>query len=135
MQKPALTVLDGEFTIHRYAPTTPVPSAVFESSFYWLGKTTGELSVVCDSAIALSAERNEPGWSCLEVSGPVDFGVTGLIADLSAVLASAGIGVFVLSTFDTDYVLVKSETLRQAERALRDAGHEVRPAGPVAGRP
>ena len=126
MDKATLTVLNDEFTIHRFAPTAPVPPAVFERPFYWLGRTDHELSVVCESSVELPADRHESGWSCLKVNGPIDFAVTGLIAGISGVLASAGVGVFVISTFDTDYVLVKSEALRQAAQALRAAGHEVR---------
>jgi len=67
----------------------------------------------------------ETGWRCLRVEGPLSFELTGVLADLSAPLARAGIPVFVISTYDTDYVLVKAVDLEQACSALRDKGHAI----------
>ena len=65
----------------------------------------------------------ERGWRCLKVEGPLDFALTGILADLAGVLASAGISIFAISTFDTDYLLVKEETLDGAVETLTVAGH------------
>jgi hypothetical protein len=67
--------------------------------------------------------RCEPGWRALAVKGPLDFGLTGILASIAAPLAEAGISIFAISTFDTDYVLVKAERLDDAVEALRRAGH------------
>lgn len=77
--------------------------------------------MVCDSSRALDSERSEPGWACIKVVGPLDFAWTGILAGLTGVLSQAGISVFAISTFDTDYILVKSNALSQAVDAL--AGH------------
>jgi len=74
----------------------------------------------------ITAER---GWRCLEVEGPLDFTLTGVISELTGPLAAAGIAVFVLSTYDTDYLLVKDECLSAATVALVRAGHAVRGDG------
>ena len=124
-KKPVIEVLENEFTIHRFQPSQPLPPAVMESSFYWVGKTDEEFSVVCDSEIDLRGAERNAGWSCLKVVGPIDFSVVGLLAEISATLASAEIGIFALSTFDTDYILVKSEQLEKAKRALGEAGFGV----------
>lgn len=125
MTSPVLKVLDNEFSIYRSSPEESVPPEVLESSFYWVGRTDEELSVVCDSSLELPGGERNPGWSCLKVLGPIDFGATGLLAGISEVLAASEISIFALSTFDTDYVLVKSTRLEQAKRALEEAGFGV----------
>jgi hypothetical protein len=125
MEKPALEVLRNEFAIHRLMPDEPVPPSVLESSFFWVGKTDEELSIVCDSSIKLAGGVKNTGWSCFKVIGPIDLSVTGVLAGITAVLASARINIFAISTYDTDYVLVKSSHLERALIALREAGHTV----------
>ena len=63
------------------------------------------------------------GWSCLKIAGPLDFSLTGILADISTVLAEAEISIFAISTFDTDYILVKSEKLPYAKAALLASGY------------
>jgi hypothetical protein len=67
----------------------------------------------------------EKGWSCLKVQGPLDFGLTGIIASLASPLAKAQISLFAVATFDTDYILVKSEKIEEAINALKIEGHSV----------
>jgi uncharacterized protein len=69
--------------------------------------------------------RREAGWRCLKVLGPLDFSLTGILAALAAPLAAAGIPVFVVSTFDTDYLMVKAENLDRAGATLSGAGHRI----------
>lgn len=118
-------VLDDGFTIHRFPPDRPVPPRVWDGPFCAVSRTEEELSVVCRSALSLDSEKAEPGWSCLKVAGPLDFSLTGILAEISAVLADAEISIFAVSTFDTDYVLVKSDQLALAESALTTAGHTI----------
>ena len=75
---------------------------------------------------ALPEWKIEPGWRGFQVAGPLDFGLTGVVASLTRPLADAGVPVFVISTFDTDYLLVKEANLDRAREALAGAGHEVR---------
>ena len=88
-------------------------------------RTADELTVLCPSANVPEGVRREGGFRALVVQGPLDFGMTGVISSLSGPLAYAGIPIFVLSTFDTDYLLVREERLEAASRVLREAGHEV----------
>lgn len=125
MPKPRLTVVDGSFTIHRFPAGYPLPDNLACSRLWWAGRTDEELSVVCDSGLDLPSERRSEGWSCLKVVGPIDLSVTGLLADITAVLAAAEIAAFALSTFDTDYVLVREERLTDAVAGLRDTGYVV----------
>lgn len=128
-EKPALQVLATPFSIHRLAPDAAIPSAVFGCRWYWIGRTDEETSIVCPSPIGLPGARTEPGWACIRVVGPIDFAVTGLLADIAGVLAADGVSIFALSTFDTDYILVRSDRIADARRSLRAAGYDLRDAG------
>ena len=121
----SLRVLEGEFTIHRLAPDAGIPSAILDRDFAWFGRTDEELSIVCDSRLRLRGDRHESGWSCIKVAGPIDFGETGVLAGVAGVLSAANISIFALSTFDTDYILVKSNRLPDARAALAAAGYTV----------
>lgn len=122
-KKPKLSVLEDLFTIHRFPANFDIPKQIYESKFYSISKTEDELSIVCDSSILLNSEETETGWSCIKVLGPLDFSLTGILADISAVLAKAEISIFALSTFDTDYILVKSEQILFAKDALLTSGY------------
>ena len=88
-------------------------------------RTPDELSIVCSQANVPPNTFSEPDWRALKVSGPLDFSLTGILASLASPLAQAGISIFALSTFDTDYLLVKSGALDRAVEVLRRAGHAV----------
>jgi hypothetical protein len=118
------SVLNGSYNIHRLKPGTALPKALFSSPFYNLSQTEDELSVVAPVMLKLEAEKTEPGWSVMKVVGPLEFSETGILAGIATTLAAAGISIFVLSTFDTDYILVKDAQLRAAKDALTAAGHK-----------
>jgi hypothetical protein len=81
--------------------------------------------VVLPEAEAPAGGQIEPGWRALKVAGPLDFSLTGILATLAAPLAAAKISLFSISTYDTDYVLVREADLERAKAALRIAGHRV----------
>ena len=116
-----LGILEGLFTIHRFSPKSEIPDQVYQGQFFSISKTDQELSVVCPSVVSLNSEKSEEGWACIKVHGPLDFSLTGILADISAVLAKTKISIFAISTFDTDYILVKSEKLQAAQKALQRA--------------
>jgi len=113
-----LEVLPGLFSVCRLAADAPVPS-----SFFSLTRTAEELSVVCAAGSEPSGGRVESGWSCLRVAGTLDFALTGILASIASPLAREGVSIFALSTFDTDYVLVRE--IEKAREALRSAGFVV----------
>lgn len=125
MEKPDLQVLDGEFSIHRLSASARVPGAVMACPFHWIAHTDEETSIVCPASVAVPGARTETGWSCIRVDGPIDFAVTGLLADLSRALADVGIAIFALSTFDTDYLLVPTLRIEDAAAVLRRAGYHI----------
>lgn len=118
-----LNILEDLFTVHRFPPDHEIPKQIYENQFYSISKTEDELSIVCSSSLLLGSDISETGWSCIKVLGPLDFSLTGILADISAVLAKAEVSIFAISTFDTDYVLVKSEKLPVAKEALQKAGY------------
>jgi hypothetical protein len=118
-----LSVLEGLYTIHRFPSDHDIPEQVYGSEFYSISKSEDELSIVCNSSILLNSERSETGWSCIKVSGALDFSLTGILADISAVLAGAEISIFAISTFDTDYILIKSQDLPSAGKMLLSSGY------------
>ncbi|OQX62500.1 MAG: hypothetical protein B5M51_06030 [Anaerolinea sp. 4484_236] len=96
---------------HLYLPSSKVFSA------------HNALSIVCDINTNIASEKSEKDWACIKVLGPLDFALTGILARISNVLAEAEISIFALSTYDTDYVLVKSNTLLASKKALKKAGY------------
>ena len=90
-----------------------------------LTRTTDELSVVSASSQVPDGATVETGWRCLRVEGPLSFEMTGVLAELSVPLAAAAIPIFVISTFDTDYILVKATDLDRACSALRAEGNQI----------
>ena len=118
-----LAVHDGEYTVHRFAPESTIPDDALMGNFISITRTDDELSIVCDADISLNSEKNEAGWSCIKVLGPLDFSLTGILAQIATVLADDEISIFAISTYDTDYILVKKNTLSAAKKALSAAGY------------
>ena len=125
MKSLCLTALPGEFSVWRLAADDPLPS-LERGSFLSMTRTNDELSIVSPSTDVPSGSQVEDGWRCLRVEGPLAFEMTGVLAELSAPLARAEIPIFVVSTYDTDYLLVKLTDLERASSTLRNEGHTVR---------
>jgi len=121
-----LELLDDTFAIHRFSLSAKIPDEVFSEAFFNIVKTKEELSIVCRNALALNSERCSQEWSCIKVSGTQDLNVTGILSKLSTVLAGAHISIFAISTYDTDYILVKADKTTDAVSALKDAGYQFR---------
>lgn len=121
-----LTILPDALAVCRLA-ADDAPAWLPSEGFVSVTRTAAELSVVCAEAAVPEGVRREGGWRAFVVEGPLDFGLTGILASIAAPLAEAGISIFAISTFDTDYVLVKAEKLHAAAEALEHTGHTVRP--------
>jgi len=119
-----LDVLPGSFCVCRLDPNSPLPDWA-TGEVVSLTRTIDELSVVCAETNVPQDVTCEAGWRCLRVLGPLDFSLVGVIASLTSTLAASGISVFVISTFNTDLLMVKEAGLDTAITALRSAGHEV----------
>jgi hypothetical protein len=118
-----LEILAGRHAVCRLDPTVPVPGWASSGPFTSITRSEAELSVVCAEDAVPSDVRSEGGWRCLRVRGPLGFGLTGILASLASPLASSGVSIFVVSTYDTDYLLVQERDLGRACAALERAGH------------
>lgn len=97
------------------------PRGVFVS----ITRTPDELSIICDESAVPEGAQTERGWRAFQVHGPIPFEVTGVASGLTGALAANGISVFLIATYDTDWLLVKESTLERATAALRAAGYEI----------
>jgi hypothetical protein len=102
-----------------------IPSWATRNDFFSITRTHDELSVICPEASIPADVRAEKGWRCFRVAGSMDFSVVGVLASMTSPLAEAKIGIFAISTFDTDYLLVKEDDLNRAIEALTACGHVI----------
>ena len=109
-----LSVMTIPLAVVRLDASCNIPFWGTEGDFFSITKTQEELSVVCSEDKVPENVKVEKGWRCLKVEGPLDFGLTGILASLAQPLAEAKISIFSISTFDTDYILVKKENLQKA---------------------
>jgi len=123
-----LELLPGVFAVCRLDNNAGLPDWAMNGLFFSITRTAEELSVVCPDAQVAPGVQKETGWRVLMVRGPLDFCLTGVLASLVGPLAGKGISIFSLSTFDTDYVMVKHEQLKEAIRTLESAGYDVQGA-------
>lgn len=125
MNRLHLEVLDGDFAVWRLDAGEPLPQVDTGHAFLSVTRTEDELSVVSRAENIPSGATTELDWRCLRVRGPLPFDMTGVLAALSAPLAAAGIPIFVISTYDTDYLLVKAADLERTCTIFRGEGHAV----------
>jgi hypothetical protein len=117
--------LPERVAVVRMEARSEVPSWAWTGSLAAVVRTTDELSIVCDQKVVPGDVRAERDWVALKLEGPIPFTQTGVLASLLDPLASASISVFAISTFDTDYVLVKADVSLRAREILRAEGHRV----------
>jgi hypothetical protein len=118
-----LRVLKETFAVCRLAPGAEIPPRALVGPFISVTRTPTETSIICPQSQAPSGAAVEGDWRCIEVEGPLAFTQIGLLASLLIPLAGAEISIMAVSTFDTDYVLVKERNLEMAVHTLTQAGH------------
>jgi len=125
---PGLTLqwMEGELAVCRLAPDAAHPAWADAPTFSCITRTAEELSIICPSEQVPPTIQSERGWRGLKLCGPFPFTAVGIMAAVTGPLAQAGISVLVVGTFDTDYVLVKSERREAVRLALEAAGHTFR---------
>jgi hypothetical protein len=116
-------VLEEQLAVCQLAAGSRVPEWAVGAGFFCITQTHEELSIVCDETLVPQGVRNEKGWAAMKLEGPFPFALTGVLTSFLQPLADGGIPIFVVSTFDTDYVLMKRERLTPATAALKVAGH------------
>lgn len=121
-----LDVLADPVAICRLSPDTPVPAWAWEArQFLTISRTAQELSITADDTVVPAGIPAQRGYRALKVRGTLSFGLVGIVLQVMQPLAQAGLPVSVVSTHDTDYILVKGADLSQAIHALEVAGHHV----------
>jgi hypothetical protein len=117
-----LELLQKEFSVCRLDSEIKLPDGII-----FMARTDNELSLVCETDnIDFGTQKREDEWRCFRVAGELDFSLIGILARITAILADAGVSVFCTSTYDTDYIMVKSEKLLMALEALSTAGYTIR---------
>ena len=121
-----LRLLPGEFAVCRLSPDTPIPAwALVAKGFVSITRTADELSIVCAEELTPEDAKCERNWRVFKMEGPFDFALTGILVSVAKPLNEAGISILAISTFDTDYVMVKSKDADKAVATLKSAGHSV----------
>lgn len=120
-----LTLQPGRLSVCQLPADSALPAWAASAAFVAVTRTAEELSLVVPEALAPAEIKQEAGWRCLKVHGPLGFGLTGILASILEPLAKARISVFAVSTFNTDYVLIKETNAEAAVAALRTSGHTV----------
>jgi hypothetical protein len=112
-------------SICRLGAAEAIPVWAFQGAFFSVTRTRDELSVVCLTENVPEGVKTEKDWRAIKVKGPLDFGLTGILSQLTKPLAEAGISIFAVSTFDTDYILVRANAMNRAVEILKTCGHEI----------
>jgi hypothetical protein len=120
-----LSVVEGQYAIAKLAPDSAIPDWAMCGPFFSVTRSTDELSlVVAETSLPAEIEASR-NWHMLRVHGPFAFNEVGVLAALANPLARLGVGIFVLSTYDTDYLLVQREDIPVAVETLEHAGHRI----------
>ena len=106
-------------------PNAEIPSWVYSSAFMSITKTEDEISIVLPTGSLKSEYQESKSWRLLKLIGPFDFNLTGILASVLNPLAEKGIGIFALSTYNTDYVMVQSKDFEAALEVLKAASHKI----------
>jgi len=119
-------VLTGKYAIYKFAIGSVMPERICSSDFYSITKTIDEISVVARQSDVIEGymECNKD-WRIVRIEGSLDFSLVGIIADISAIFKKKNISIFTISTYDTDYFLIKQKDLDSAIQALIENNHIV----------
>ena len=120
-----LTLERGEYAVCQLEADEPLPPWLPTAPFWTVTRADDELSIVCSADVVPADRAHESGWRLLRLAGPFPFDLTGILASVLTPLAAADVGIFAISTFNTDYLLVRHVRLAAAIAALRAAGHVV----------
>ena len=120
-----LSILAERLAICQLDHQAEIPDWAIQRPFFAITRTGDELSIVCPEQLIPPEACCEGGWRALKLKGPFAFDLTGILAAVATPLAEAEIGIFAISTYDTDYVLVKAAQLDRAVQVLQEGGHRV----------
>ncbi len=120
-----LQILENKLKVAKLKSDAKIPEAVLAQGFYSITRTDEELSIVVDEDVAIESDAMEDGWRAIRITGILDFSLIGILSKISTVLAQAEISIFALSTYNTDYILVKANQLDAAVDVLKQNGYQI----------
>ena len=120
-----LSILPDTFAVCRLTSGNAIPAWASSGEFFSITRTAEELSIVCLESDVPDGVKCESDWRCFKIEGPLDFALTGILVSVAAPLANVGISIFAISTYNTDYLMVRRDSLDRAIAALERAGHHV----------
>ncbi|MDR3597284.1 ACT domain-containing protein [Clostridium sp.] len=120
-----MKLLKEKYGVCRLNKTELIPEWAKNSDFFSITKTSDELSIVCFEDNIPNDIKCEKNWRALKIEGPLDFSLIGILASISTILAKKGISIFAISTYDTDYILVKNKDIDNAIDSLIKERYEV----------
>ena len=118
-----LKLLEKTYSICKLSPNKEIPN--IPSDFLSITRTKDELSIVLEAGLEPIDSKVEKSWKVIQVIGPLDFSLTGVLSSIANPLSEANISIFVISTFDTDFILIKKEKINEAIDVLRNSGFSV----------
>lgn len=120
-----MKLLNEKYGVCRLNKTDLIPEWAQNSNFFSITRTSDELSIVCTEDSIPRDVECEKDWRILKIEGPLDFSLIGILASISTILAEKRISIFAISTYDTDYILVKNKDIDNAVEALISEGYEI----------
>ena len=120
-----LQILENKLKVAKLKSDAKIPEAVLAQGFYSITRTDEELSIVVDEDVAIESDAMEDGWRAIRITGILDFSLIGILSKISTILAQAEISIFALSTYNTDYILVKANQLDAAVDVLKQNGYQI----------
>ncbi len=123
--KRSLSLLDEEYAICRLDKNAPIPGWATGGGFFSVARTPDELSIVCEQYAVPSDVDHEGGWRCLKIESPFEFDLTGMLSSVAVPLAEEEVGMFVVATQDSDYILVRQTDLDRSISLLKQSGYRV----------
>lgn len=125
-EKLTMSLLKHKYAVCRFHNSETVPGWAFQGEFFSITKTAEELSIVCLQEKVPEGVRYEADWRILKIEGPLDFSLIGVLSKISSSLAQNAISIFAVSTYDTDYILVKDKNIDSAVEVLQNEGYVIR---------
>lgn len=125
-----LSLLKNKYVVCRFNKNEKIPAWAYKGEFFSITRTHDELSLVCQQENIQSEKLDEDvlcerDWSVFKVEGPLDFALVGILSNLTCIMKEVGVSIFAMSTYDTDYMMVKEDKVYEAVKALKEYGHEV----------
>lgn len=120
-----LEILNNKLKVVKLNTNETVPEIVFKQRFYSITKTSEELSIVVDEDINIQSDIVEYNWRAIKIVGTLDFSLIGILSRISTILAQAQISIFAISTYNTDYILLKANKLEKAIEVLKQNNYEI----------